>query len=715
MSDKTEIGKIQLEADAQAEEKIAPQQADKQFIHAFSIFMRALGARKSLASIRSAGGANSKDFSLSHAIAALEQYDFKSSFGIVPLPSWEDHWLPMLALMNDGTPVVVTKFQPQKNVQILTLSSQKTTETISWEEFFSQYSGYALLAKKLSESEKNTQNGHWFFSAFRSSRWLYFQVAIAAIVSNFLALTTSIFTMTVYDRIIPNAAIESLYALSLGVILALGFDFIIKTLRARFIDIASKKVDLIVSRKLFNRILNFTASEQQQRSGAMAGIVKEFETLREFFTSSTLVILVDLPFIYLFVYVISLIAGPLAYVPMVAAPLVILVGLLLQPFMARAAKGGMESGVNKQAVLVETLNGLETVKAVGAGPLMRDRYQDALAAQANTGAKAKGLSQFMVNFSASVQQYAQIAIIFYGVFLIQDGTITQGALIAAVILGGRAMAPLGQLANVLSRANNALTAYKSLSQLFNSQRKNSEHSFSISRSEFEGEIEFKNVTFKYSPDADATLQDVSLKIEAGQKVALVGKMGSGKSTFLKLISGALSPTSGGVLLDGIDVRQIDNADRLNNIGVMPQEPWLFSGTIRENIQIGYYEYSDDQVIKAAETSTAIDFVGKLPEGFDYVLKEKGAGLSGGQKQTLCMARAMIHNPKILLLDEPTSALDQNSEKQVVDNLHKELSKTTALIVTHRNAILAMCDRVVVFDGGRIVADGPPEKFGVKKA
>ena len=209
--------------------------------------------------------------------------------------------------------------------------------------------------------------------------------------------------MTVYDRIIPNAAIESLYALSLGVILALGFDFIIKTLRARFIDIASKKVDLIVSRKLFNRILNFTAAEQQQRSGAMAGIVKEFETL-VFFTSSTLVILVDLPFIYLFVYVISLIAGPLAYVPMVAAPLVILVGLLLQPFMARAAKGGMESGVNKQAVLVETLNGLETVKAVGAGPLMRDRYQDALAAQANTGAKAKGLSQFMVNFSASVQQ-----------------------------------------------------------------------------------------------------------------------------------------------------------------------------------------------------------------------------------------------------------------------------------------------------------------------
>lgn len=716
MKYKNDIGTIQLESDdATKDASTQEKMSGKQFIRAFSIFMRALGARKSLASIRSAGGANSTDFSLAHAIIALEHYEFKSSFGIVPLPSWEDHWLPMLTLMNDGTPVVVTKFEPHENVQILTLSSHKTTERISWDEFFSQYSGYALLAKKLSESEKNMQSGHWFFSAFRSSRWLYFQVAIAAIVSNFLALTTSIFTMTVYDRIIPNAAIESLYALSLGVILALGFDFIIKTLRARFIDIASKKVDLVVSRKLFNRILNFTASEQQQRSGAMASIVKEFETLREFFTSSTLVILVDLPFIYLFVYVISLIAGPLAYVPMVAAPLVILVGLLLQPFMARAAKGGMESGVNKQAILVETLNGLETVKAVGAGPLMRDRYQEALAAQANTGAKAKGLSQFMVNFSASVQQYAQIAIIFYGVFLIQDGTITQGALIAAVILGGRAMAPLGQLANVLSRANNALTAYKSLSQLFNSQGKNSEHSFSISRSEFEGHIEFKNVTFNYNPDADATLQDVSLKIEAGQKVALVGKMGSGKSTFLKLISGALNPTSGGVLIDGIDVRQIDNADRLNNIGVMPQEPWLFSGTIRENIQIGYYEYSDEQVIKAAKTSTAIDFVGKLPEGFDYILKEKGVGLSGGQKQTLCLARAMIHNPKILLLDEPTSALDQNSEKQVVDNLQEELSNATALIVTHRNAILAMCDRVVVFDGGRIVADGPPEKFGVKKA
>ena len=310
-------------------------------------------------------------------------------------------------------------------------------------------------------------------------------------VSNFLSLTTALFTMTVYDRIIPNGAFESLIALSIGVIIALAFDFLIKGLRAKFIDTASKRADLIISRRLFDRILFLTPKQQQKRTGAMAGTIREFESLREFFNSSTLVILVDLPFVFFFIYVIYLIAGPVAYVALVAVPLVIIVGLGIQPFLARITRGSVENGMNKQAVLVETLNGLETVNATGSGKLMRKRYEDALNNQSDSGNKIRALTMFMVNFAASVQQYAQVGAIFYGVYLIVEGTITQGALIGAVILGGRTMAPLGQLASTLSRVNGALTAYRNLDQLIGGHSGNIERVSPISRPRLTGKLNLK--------------------------------------------------------------------------------------------------------------------------------------------------------------------------------------------------------------------------------
>ena len=345
------------------------------------------------------------------------------------------------------------------------------------------FTNYAIIVKELTSREKEERSGHWFFSAFQKSKWIYAQVMIAAMVSNFLSLSTALFTMTVYDRIIPNGAFESLIALSIGVVIALGFDFLIKSIRASFVDTASKRADLEISRRLFARILTLTPNEQRQKTGVMAGTIREFETLREFFNSSTLVVLIDLPFVFFFIYVISLIAGPLAYVFLIAVPLVIIVGLAIQPFLARITKGSVESGMSKQAVLVETLTGLETVNATGSGKLMRKRYEDALNNQADGGNKIRALSAFIINFAASVQQYAQVGAIFFGVYLIVEGQITQGALIGAVILGGRTMGPLSQLANTLSRVNGALTAYKNLSTLigksFNSASKLSPISRSI--------------------------------------------------------------------------------------------------------------------------------------------------------------------------------------------------------------------------------------------
>ena len=357
----------------------------------------------------------------------------------------------------------------------------------------------------------------------------------------------------------------------------MGFDFIIKSLRAKFIDTASIRADLEISRRLFDRILTLTPNQQKQKTGAMAGTVREFETLREFFNSSTLVILIDLPFVFFFIYVISLIAGPLAYVFLTAVPLVIIVGLGIQPFLARITKGAVDSSMNKQAVLVETLNGLETVNATGSGRLMRKRYEDALNNQADSGNKIRSLSMFIINFATSVQQYAQVAAIFYGVYLIVEGQITQGALIGAVILGGRTMGPLSQVANTLSRVNGALTAYRNLSKLIGQKFNSASNLSPISRPSFKGEIEFKNVSYTFEGAKQETVKDITVKIPAGQKVALVGKMGSGKSTISKLIAGILEPTSGAILVDGVDVRQIDNADIRKNIGVMLQDSWLFSG------------------------------------------------------------------------------------------------------------------------------------------
>jgi len=683
-------------------------------LNASRALLRENGIRKSAAAVRDAVQTPHKIFSAREAVGALSSLGLKASFGNLKLKNITNDYYPLIAFKNDGEAVLVRGRSENGDIELIQTKGKNSTKIISDKEFKDSFSGYVILAKKLNEREKEEQNGHWFFSAFRKSKWLYIQVMVAAMVSNFLSLSTSLFTMTVYDRIIPNAAFESLLALSIGVVIALAFDFLIKGLRAKFIDIASKRADLEISRRLFERILTLTPAEQRQKTGAMAGTIREFESLREFFNSSTLVVLIDLPFVFFFIYVIYLIAGPLAYVPLLAVPLVIIVGLGIQPFLARITRGSIESGMNKQAILVETLNGLETVTATGSGKLMRKRYEDALDNQTDNGNKIRALSGFIVNFAASVQQYAQVAAIFYGVYLIVAGTISQGALIGAVILGGRTMSPLSQLANTLSRANGALTAYRNLSKLIGKSDISAGNLSPISRPRLKGEIEFKNVSFRFGESEQPIINNLSFKMPAGQKVALVGKMGSGKSTLSRLIAGILSPSEGAILIDGVDVRQIDPADIRKNIGVMLQDSWLFSGTIRENIQMGFNEYDDDHVLKICKIAGVDDFVGSHPQGYDLEVRERGVGLSGGQRQAINLARSLIHDPQIILLDEPTSSMDQGSEKKIVASLNDAGKHKTMVIVTHRNPIITMVDRVLVLENGQIITDQTPEQLGLKK-
>jgi ATP-binding cassette, subfamily C, bacterial LapB len=655
----------------------------------------------------------SESFDPKAAVAALRHVGFEASLGEMAPTALKASLCPLIAFANTGEAIVVDTVDEDgvALVRHFPANSAPVEERISVPELAVHLNAYFILSRKIHTSARIKDKNDWFWGSLLQGRWLYGQVFVAAALTNFLGLSTSLFIMVVYDRVVPNEAIESLIALTIGVLIALSFEFVIKTLRAQFVDKAGRRADARMTRLIFDKILDMKLDTRRQKSGAMASIVREFDTLREFFTSATLVAVVDLPFIFLFIWVISLIAGPLALIPLVAVPIVIATGLVIQPFLARITEGSMKSNMSKQSVLVETLNGLETVQATGSGRLMRKRFEESSDAQSELGLKSRMLSQFAINSAASVQQLAQIATIFYGVFLIQDGTITMGAMIAAVILGGRTLAPLSQLASAMSRANGAREAYRSLSSIMAAKHDaDTATRPRLSRPHLAGSIELKNVSYSFPGSTSPVLRNISLKIPAGQKVALVGRMGSGKSTLSRLISGLIEPTEGSVLIDGVDLRQIDKSDVRRNLGVMLQETWLFSGTVKENLQMGFFEYDDAHLLNIAKISGVDEFVGSHPQGYDMELQERGEGLSGGQRQSINLARALLHDPNLLVLDEPTSSMDTATERSVIERLGSWIGERTLVMVTHRNTLLQLADRVLVVEQGQIIADTTPEKL-----
>ena len=682
-------------------------------LRALQAYLSAEGKAFSIGALRDLGDPGEIKFTVKSAVEALRQLGYKASFGKLRARRFRETHLPLIAFSKSGEALLVQRSEEGKLFQVTGFTEGAVTDSLTRKELSNRIDDYVILANL--DPLKDTSSASWFWGSFAQSKWLYFQVIIAAALTNFLGLSTSLFIMVVYDRVVPNEAIESLIALTIGVAIALVFDFVIKTIRGQFVDRAGQRADGRMARLIFNKLLNLKLDQGNRRSGAMASVVREFDTLREFFTSATLVAVVDLPFIFFFIWVISLIAGPLALVPLVAVPIVILVGLIIQPFLASLAKNSMQSNMSKQGVLIETLNGIETIRATGSGRLMRKRFEDASETQSELGLRNRMLSQFAINSAASVQQVAQIVTIFFGVFLIQDGTITMGAMIAAVILGGRTLAPLSQLASALSRANAARQAYRSLSEIMRDDSSAESRVAKLSRPNLSGEIELKNLSYKFPGSSSAIISDLSLKIPVGQKVAIVGRMGSGKSTLARLIAGTINPTSGAVMVDGIDTRQVDPSDLRRNIGVMMQETWLFSGTVKENIQMGFYEHSDAHILEISKVAGVDAFISKHPSGYDLELKERGEGLSGGQRQSINLARALLHNPSVLILDEPTSSMDQATEMAVISALGKWAQNKTLVMITHRNSLLQLADRVLVMDEGKVLTDTTPERLRAQHA
>jgi len=505
-------------------------------------------------------------------------------------------------------------------------------------------------------------------------------------------------------------ATDTLVALLIGVAIIFVSDFAIRTLRGYFLDLASAKADAAIADSLFEHMLDAKLQSRRGSSGAVASMMKEFESIRDFLTSATLTTFIDIPFAILFLFVIWLIGGPLFWVPFLAIPVMLLSGLAVQPQLSRLVKESQEDGHHKHAILVETLNGLETIKSLGAGSMMRRRWQDAVSHQSHIGLKSRMLAQLATNVANMAQQFVQVGVIAIGALLVRDGQLGFGAIIACTILAGRAIAPMAQITQLLTRINQTSTSYKALNLLMSHEREHAHGQVFLSRPEFKGAIEFRNVTFSYPGASRPTLDDVSFQIAPGDKVAIIGKVGSGKTTVSKLILGLYKPDSGSVLIDGVDVRQIDPADLRRALGVVLQDVWLIGGTIKQNIALGGDYPNDAEILHAAQIAGVDDFVKQHPEGYGLRLGERGEGLSGGQRQAVAIARALLRKPQILLFDEATSAMDQGAETALLQKIGSEIGQRTFVTITHKASLLQMVNKIIVIEQGKVAAQGTPEQL-----
>ena len=555
---------------------------------------------------------------------------------------------------------------------------------------------------------KPLRKDHWFFGPIIKNKKLYIQVMAASAFINVFALFSAFYIMVVYDRVIPNNAIESLIALTVGILVVVVFDFAMKVLRGLYTDKASAMVDIEVSENLFDRI---SRNEEliNQPTGAVSAVVKEFDLLKDFIASASFVAFVDLPFIFFFLFVLYGIGGPVAAVPAVIVVLVIIIGLIIQPVIRKLSFNASQDGQSKQSVIVEVLSGMETLKTLKGINILRDRWVDSVDRQGITSAKSKFWSQLTTNFSQSGQQLSQVGIVVYGVFLIAEGSLTMGSLIACVILSGRTLAPLGQVSNLLGRFNQAMTAYANFGQLMQKPVKELNRSSQVRIDKIKGQITISNVSLTYPEQKEAVIKQVNLNIAAGEKIAIVGKIASGKTSLLRLITGLYDPSEGSVKIDQSDITHLHPDDIRNHIGVVMQVPMLFSGTLKENLLMGNPNATDKEMIAAAKISNVDEIASNLPDGYETLISEGGKQLSGGQRQAICIARAFVGDPKIIIMDEPSSSMDSGSEKQLLEALKEKLVNKTLILITHRGTLLSLVSRVVVFDQGRILADGPKEK------
>ncbi|CAB3900059.1 type I secretion system permease/ATPase [Achromobacter denitrificans] len=550
---------------------------------------------------------------------------------------------------------------------------------------------------------------HWFWAAIMENRRLYRDALVAALLINIFAMAMPLFTMNVYDRVVPNNAIETLWVLAIGITMVVIFNMILSTARSHVVDSASKRVDVRLSAQIMERVLDLRLEGRPVSVGSFAANLRSFESIRDFIASATITTLVDLPFILLFLLALAWISPWMILPPLVAIVLILLVSLAAQARMESLTMATFQASSQRNATLVEALTGLEAVKTLNAQGSIQRNWERATEFIAQTGGKLKLISSSTVGFVQAVQQMVSISVVIIGVYQAQESAISMGGIIAASMIAGRCLAPLGQVAGLLMQYQNARTSLGSIDNYMKLPVERPAEAEFLHRPVFHGGIEFRDVTFTYPGAAQPALKKVSFKLKPGEKVGVIGRIGSGKTTLEKLALALYQPTEGAVLLDGIDVRQIDPADVRRAIGHVPQDPLLFYGSLKHNLAMGAPYADDASILAAANLAGVSDFANLHPNGFDMVIGERGESLSGGQRQSVAVARALINDPPILLLDEPSSNMDHQSETQLRKRLGEASQTKTILLVTHRTALLDLVDRLIVIDNGHIVADGPKEQ------
>ncbi len=623
--------------------------------------------------------------------------------------------LPCILLLKGGNACVLLSYPGRNQAEIVTPEGGAGTKTLDIETLQSQYTGYAIFARpefKFDQRASAIGLVHpraWFWGTLVKFWPIYSHVLLASVLINFFALASPLFIMNVYDRVVPNNAIETLWVLALGVATVFAFEFVMRNLRTYFVDVAGKNADVLIASRLLEQLMSMKLASKGASTGAMANNLREFESLREFFTSGTVIAVVDLPFIFLFIGVIWLVAGPVAYVPLLAVPLVVLVGIALQFPLRRVIEKTHRESTQKHALLVETIDGLETIKAAAAEGRIQRAWERFVGLTAESSGKARFISGIATTFAQVSIQMTTVAVVVYGVHRIAEGEITMGALIAATILTGRALAPLSSIAAMLTRLQQSRVALHSLDAIMNAPVERPAGKTFLHRPDLSGEIEFKEVSFQYPGQENNALESISFKVKPGERVGVLGRIGSGKSTVARLLIGLYEPANGAVLMDGTDIRQIDPADLRRSVGYVSQDNYLFFGSVRDNIAFSAPYLDDKSIQRAAHVAGVSDFLRGHPHGFDLQVGERGMSLSGGQRQAIVIARALLRDPNIILLDEPTSNMDNSTEAIFKKRLDEILPGKTLLLVTHRSSLLSLVDRLLIVDAGKIVADGPKEE------
>jgi type I secretion system ATPase len=649
----------------------------------------------------------------------LRSHGFENTLSKRDLQDIPSLAVPLVLMLHNEEAAVVVRIEGVGRNRIYFLRQIDGLEQqLSHDELVSLYLGYCwfIKPKVTADNRSDLPEYHlpksWFWKVIWRFKGYYYQVILATFIINFLALVSSLYVMNVYDRVIPNQAYETLWVLSIGVMLAILFEFLAKMIRGHLTDIAGKKADLIISSAIFRRMMALRLADRPASAGSYANNLREFESVREFMTSASLLVLVDLPFLLLFITVIFIVGGKLAIVPAIIIPIVIIVGFIVQRPLSRYINESMKESSQRQGLAVEALEGIETLKTNNATGWAQQRWDTYTAKTSASSIKVKDTANFMINFSVAMQQLNTVFLVLFGTYLIHNENtaerITMGALIAAVILSGRALSPLAQVAGLATRFQQAKLALEGLNNIIERPIERVPERKYISPSNIQGNITFENTCFQYQEDGKPAVSNLNLQIRAGEKIGILGRIGSGKSTMLKLASGLYDGSTGNVMLDNIDMRQIDPNFLRSQILLLSQSPRLFLGTLRENMDLARSDgYSSDQELLEALQRFGLDkIIRSHPKGLDMPLGEDGLGLSGGQKQIIALARMTLRNPRIVLLDEPTTGLDQATERMSLQAISQWAQDKTLLVVTHRPQVLQIVNRIIVMDEGKVVMDGP---------